>query len=169
MPENSKQPDNIDNDQIDKILKELGIESEVPGKSQPVTDANVDELLKFAETSAPSAPSITSARPAAKMSYAPFNLDQFPETAEAKSQANIDMLMNVALSVKIELGKCRMRVKDILSLSKGSVVELDKLAGDPLDIFVNEQLVAKGEILVLGDDTFCIRVTEIIPKKDKVK
>ena len=79
------------------------------------------------------------------------------------------MLMNVALSVKIELGRCRMRVKDIINLSKGSVVELDKLAGDPLDIFVNEQLVAKGEILVLGDDTFCIRVTEIVPKKDKAK
>ncbi|MEM7808296.1 MAG: flagellar motor switch protein FliN, partial [Planctomycetota bacterium] len=67
----------------------------------------------------------------------------------------------------IELGRCRMLVEDVLKLVEGSVVELDKLAGDPIDVYVNERIVARGEVLVLNDN-FCVRVNEIIetPKED---
>ena len=68
--------------------------------------------------------------------------------------------MDVGLDVKIELGGAQMAIEDILKLRKGSVVELDKLAGDPVDILVNDRPVAKGEILVVNDN-FCVRVTEI--------
>ena len=64
-------------------------------------------------------------------------------------------------NVKIELGRSRMLVEDVLKLSEGSVVELDKLAGDPVDVFVNDRLVARGEVLVLNDN-FCVRVNEIV-------
>jgi len=62
---------------------------------------------------------------------------------------------------KIELGRSRMLVEDVLKLSEGAVVELDKLAGDPVDVFVNDRLVARGEVLVLNDN-FCVRVNEIV-------
>ncbi len=75
--------------------------------------------------------------------------------------SNIDLLRDVDLNVKIELGRSRMLVEDVLKLSEGSVVELDKPAGDPVDIFVNDRLVARGEVLVLNDN-FCVRVNEII-------
>lgn len=75
--------------------------------------------------------------------------------------ANIDLLRDVTLNVKIELGRSRMYVEDILRLSEGSVVELDKLAGDPVDVFVNDRLVARGEVLVLNDN-FCVRIGEIV-------
>jgi flagellar motor switch protein FliN/FliY len=64
--------------------------------------------------------------------------------------------------VKIELGRNRMSVEEVLKLAEGSVVELDKLAGDPVDVFVNDRLVARGEVLVLNDN-FCVRVNEIVP------
>ncbi|MBN2583254.1 MAG: flagellar motor switch protein FliN, partial [Planctomycetes bacterium] len=75
--------------------------------------------------------------------------------------ANIDLLRDVTLNVKIELGRSRMYVEDILKLNEGSVVELEKLAGDPVDVFVNDRLVARGEVLVLNDN-FCVRIGEIV-------
>lgn len=73
----------------------------------------------------------------------------------------IDLLSDVNLHVKIELGRTRMLVEDVLRLGEGSVVELDKLAGDPVDVYVNDRLVARGEVLVLNDN-FCVRVNELI-------
>ncbi len=83
--------------------------------------------------------------------------------AIAKSGASgpIELLKDVDLNVKIELGRTRMLIEDVLRLGEGSVVELDKLAGDPVDVFVNDQLVARGEVLVLNDN-FCVRINEII-------
>lgn len=74
---------------------------------------------------------------------------------------DIDLLHDVNLRVKIELGRTRMAVEDVLKLGEGSVVELDKLAGDPVDVFANGRLIARGEVLVLNDN-FCVRVNEIV-------
>jgi len=97
---------------------------------------------------------------------------QFPElsgpAASAEGvQGTFDLLGDVRLRVRIELGRRRMYVEDILRLAEGSVVELDKLAGDPVDILVNDVLVARGEVLVLND-YFCVRVTEILSSKDRL-
>lgn len=73
----------------------------------------------------------------------------------------IEMLGDVELEVSIELGRTEMLVEDVLKLGSGSVVELDKLAGDPVDVFVNGRLIARGEVLVLNDN-FCIRISEIV-------
>ncbi|MBX2852208.1 MAG: flagellar motor switch protein FliN [Phycisphaeraceae bacterium] len=76
-------------------------------------------------------------------------------------QGGIDMLGDVDLDVTIELGRTEMLVEDVLRLASGSVVELNKLAGDPVDVYVNSRLVARGEVLVLNDN-FCIRISEIL-------
>lgn len=105
-------------------------------------------------------------RKAAKGAEAtPLELERFQEEREAREKSSIDMLMDVSMNVKIELGRTKMNVEDILRLGEGSIVELDKLAGDPVNILVNDRLVARGEVLVLNDN-FCVRVTEII-KLDK--
>lgn len=75
--------------------------------------------------------------------------------------ASLELLKDVDLSVKVELGRTRMFVEDVLKLNENTVVELDKAAGDPVDIFVNGRLVARGEVLVLNEN-FCVRVSEII-------
>lgn len=79
----------------------------------------------------------------------------------ATGETDIDMLGDVDLNVTIELGRTQMLVEDVLKLGRGAVVELDKLAGDPVDIYVNNCLVARGEVLVLNDN-FCIRISEIV-------
>jgi flagellar motor switch protein FliN len=91
----------------------------------------------------------------------PLDLPHFESVAGADDPKGIDLLSDVNLNVSIELGRTRMLVEDVLRLSDGAVVELDKLAGDPVDVYVNERLVARGEVLVLND-TFCIRVNEIV-------
>jgi len=94
-------------------------------------------------------------------SATPFELPAFPEGAGPAGEMQIDALHDVDLDVKVVLGRNSMFVEEILKLREGSVVELDKLAGDPLDILVNDRPVARGEVLVLNNN-FCIRVTEII-------
>lgn len=85
----------------------------------------------------------------------------FDDGGEFGEEDKIDLLMDVDLEVKIELGRAQMLIEDVLKLKKGAVVELDKLAGDPVDILVNERAVARGEVLVVNDN-FCVRVTEIL-------
>ncbi len=81
---------------------------------------------------------------------------------EAEDPADrMELLGDVELDVSIELGRTDMVVEDVLRLGQGAVVELDKLAGDPVDVLVNGRLVARGEVLVLNDN-FCIRVSEIV-------
>lgn len=75
--------------------------------------------------------------------------------------AAISLLDDVELEVKIELGRAQMYIEDVLRLGVGSVIELDKLAGDPVDVFINDRLVARGEVLVLNEN-LCVRINEIV-------
>ena len=88
-------------------------------------------------------------------------LPDFSRDLPEAAASSIELLKDVDLDVKIELGRVEMTVEDILRLSNGSVVELDKLAGDPVDVLVNEQLVAHGEVLVIND-SFCVRINDIV-------
>jgi flagellar motor switch protein FliN/FliY len=92
----------------------------------------------------------------------PLDLPDFGTRNDAAAgERNIDLLSDVELNVKIELGRAEMLIEDVLKLGEGSVVELDKLAGDPVDVLVNDRLVARGEVLVLNDN-FCVRINEIV-------
>ncbi|MCL6586020.1 MAG: flagellar motor switch phosphatase FliY [Anoxybacillus sp.] len=81
---------------------------------------------------------------------------------------NLNMLLDIPLQVTVELGRTKRSVQDILSLSSGSIIELDKLAGEPVDILVNNKLIAKGEVVVI-DENFGVRVTDIISQSDRLK
>ncbi|MEM8756166.1 MAG: flagellar motor switch protein FliN [Planctomycetota bacterium] len=92
---------------------------------------------------------------------APLVAPSFDPGDLAPMPKGLDLLSDVDVHVTIELGRTRMLVEDVLRLARGAVVELDKLAGDPVDVYVNERLVARGEVLVLNDN-FCVRVNEIL-------
>jgi len=85
---------------------------------------------------------------------------------QSGKDSGIDLLGDVELDVTVELGRTHMLIEDVLRLGDGSVVELDKLAGDPVDVFVNGRLVARGEVLVLNDN-FCIRISEIVETNEQ--
>jgi flagellar motor switch protein FliN/FliY len=98
---------------------------------------------------------------AVEPAIAPFRLRDFAGSPATTDKASIELIREVELDVKIELGRTHMHLEDVLMLRKGSVVPLDKLAGDPVDIYVNGRLIARGEVLVLNDN-FCVRVAELI-------
>ena len=81
---------------------------------------------------------------------------------------NVDMLLDVELDITVELGRKNMYVSDILKLGKGSIIELEKAAGEPLDIFVNGKKMAEGEVVVV-DDHFAIRITQLVDPKERIK
>lgn len=113
-------------------------------------------MLEEAEGGEPPAP-VTAAPPTS-----PFVAPDLSRAAgSGAADHDISLLDDVELDVKVELGRTEMLIEDILRLGVGSVVELNKLAGDPVDIYVNARLVARGEILVLNDN-FCVRVNDIV-------
>lgn len=85
----------------------------------------------------------------------------------ATSDRRLEMLLDVPLSVTVELGRTRMTIQELLAIGPGSVVELDKIAGEPLDIMVNDRLVARGEAVVVNDK-FGIRITDIVSKTERL-
>lgn len=104
------------------------------------------------------------------MSALDFAAFQTLEGGEASATGDADFMRvrDIPLDVTVELGRTRLLIKDILDLSTGAIIELDKVAGEPVDLFANGLLVARGEVIVI-DDNFGVRVTEIITAEDRIK
>lgn len=105
------------------------------------------------------------------VSVRPMTLDSFDDEQEMLSEeqlSNLELIMSVPLEISVEIGKAKRQIKDILEFSQGTIVELDKQAGATVDIIVNGQLIAKGEVVVVNDN-FGVRVVEIIKKDELIK
>jgi flagellar motor switch protein FliN/FliY len=93
----------------------------------------------------------------------------FSEPGYAQGEpGNLDLLLDIPLKVTVELGRTQRTIKSILELTQGSIIELDKLAGEPVDILVNNKLIAKGEVVVI-DENFGVRVTDIVSQWDRIE
>ena len=87
--------------------------------------------------------------------------------ASARSTQTLDFILDVTLQVTVEVGRARMTIQDLLQLGQGSVVELEKLAGEPLDIYINGKQVARGEAVIVNEK-FGVRLTDIISPEDRI-
>jgi flagellar motor switch protein FliN len=85
-----------------------------------------------------------------------------------KESSNLDFVLDIPLEVTVELGRTRMSINDLLQLGQGSVIELSKLAGEPLEILVNQKLVARGEVVVVNEK-FGVRLTDIVSPVERVR
>lgn len=94
--------------------------------------------------------------------------DNVDATGQALDSKNLDFILDIPLQVTVELGRTKLLVKDVLQLNQGAVVELTKLAGEPLDIFVNSKLVARGEAVVVNDK-FGVRLVDIVSPNERVE
>jgi flagellar motor switch protein FliN/FliY len=94
------------------------------------------------------------------------DLSQYAQASE--ENPNLNLLLDIPLKVTVELGRTQKQVKDILDMSPGTIIELDKLAGEPVDILVNNKLIAKGEVVVI-DENFGVRVTDIVSTWDRIQ
>ena len=90
-----------------------------------------------------------------------------PPTTEAENR-NLDLVLDIPLKMSVELGRSKILVQDLLKLHRGSVMELDKLAGEPLEILVNGKVVARGEVVVVNEK-FGIRLTDIVSHQQRIR
>ncbi len=159
-------------DDIEKLLNQAGrtapppraavsVESkpEPPPVEEDMPQGDIEYLLNqaqeaLASVDAPREPPLTTG-------VASFRLEEFSGAPASTETATLDLIRDVELDLRIELGRTHMYLEDVLRLRRGSVVPLDKLAGDPVDIYVNGRLIARGEVLVLNDN-FCVRVAELL-------
>jgi flagellar motor switch protein FliN/FliY len=96
------------------------------------------------------------------------NLEQEGEQAQDQEERTLDFILDIPLELSVELGRTRMLVNDLLQLGQGSIVELNKLAGEPLEVYINRKLIARGEVVVVNEK-FGVRLTDIITPMDRVK
>ena len=130
-------------------------------------DSVLDTIAEEALESAAAAAAALSAEVGASAVPGALELPDFDAGGEdGGSVSGLSMLSDVDLRVKVELGRTKMYVEDVLRLRQDSVVELDKAAGDPVDIYVNNRHIARGEVLVL-DDNFCVRISEIVSLEER--
>lgn len=90
------------------------------------------------------------------------------ESAASSDQRNLDFLYDVPLEISVEVGRSRIKLKDLLKMGEGYVIELDKAAGEPLDLYVNQKLIARGEAVMVGD-RFGIRLTDVVSASDRIE
>ena len=151
---------------IDALDKLMGA---IDPSSAPAAPAKAAPAAKAAPTAAPApaaaqptlTPLPTGPQEQEDAVVRPAQFTSFPSQGEGAAMANIDLILDVQLRVTVELGRKLMSVRDILALGPGSVVELDKIAGEPVDVLVNDRLIATGEVVV-ADDNFGVRITDIV-------
>ena len=100
-------------------------------------------------------------RQRAKVSPKPFHLQDLHDTPAPRTHTSTNVVGEVEMDLRIELGRTTMRLEEILKLRRGSLVALDDMVNDPVNIYVNERLIARGELLAM-DDRFCVRILELI-------
>lgn len=107
--------------------------------------------------------------PRTQVTVSPVEYPRFSQgSVPSSGLTNFDLILDVGLQLSVELGRTHKKIKDILELSHGSILELDKIAGEPVDIMVNDKLLAKGEVVII-DEKFGVRVTEILSPMERVK
>ncbi|MEE8422983.1 MAG: flagellar motor switch protein FliN [Thermodesulfobacteriota bacterium] len=98
----------------------------------------------------------------------PASFSQLEETGQTEPVGNLDMIMDIPVVLSVELGRTKMLINEILQLGQGSIIELQKMAGEPMEILINEKLMARGEVVVVNDK-FGIRLTDIVSPMDRIK
>lgn len=147
---------------------------DVPGAaeaSKPVTDSNDTDASAVADEPAIAADPADNASvrmPGGPVKVQRADFGDLEGEAFTSPSGNIGLLLDVNLPVAIELGRTQMSIKDILELGNGSIVELDKLAGEPVDILVNDRPLAKGEVVVL-DEHFGVRITSLVSPRERLE
>ena len=89
-------------------------------------------------------------------------------SGDVKASIDPDILQNIPVTISVEVGRTSLKIKDLMRLTQGSVVELERLAGEPLDLFVNSTLVAQGEV-VLVNDRYGVRLTSVVPAAERIR
>jgi flagellar motor switch protein FliN len=147
----------MEQNEIDELMKGVG-----SAKAQPVPEDNIswDDVKEEMEQSAHPAEH--------KTEISNVHFEELQKTKqEGKTNFNLDFIMDIPLTLTAELGRSKMLISELLQLGQGSVLELAKLAGEPMDIYVNQRLIARGEVVVVNEK-FGVRLTDIVSPAERV-
>jgi len=164
----------IKEDRIAIVDCELRIGSHPPSRLAHLLPSSLGDLLGSEKAGGTAGPDLTlgAAQPAGPGGGQRVQAVQFGTfggggSSDAPSQGNLDLLLDVPLDITAELGRTTRRVRDVLAMGPGSIVELDKMAGEPVDLLVNGKPIAKGEVVVI-DENFAIRIIEILARDERL-
>lgn len=161
----------MEQNEIDRLMSEIdGSENPVPEGVADGTEGNggggngdgenlgwddVQEEMEMSRVKAP------------KLEAQEMQFEELKKAEVPKSSLDIDFILDIPLSVNVELGRTRLLISELLQLGQGSVIELTKLAGEPMDIYINQRLIARGEVVVVNEK-FGIRLTDIISPAERI-
>ncbi len=161
MTDPNKPDQNASDDDWEKAMAEQQSDGQSGEEADPWAEALAER--EAAEGEAQSPAQDPSARNADDRVFKPFDAG-----AGAGDARDLEMIMDIPVKLSVELGRTRITIKQLLELAQGSVVELDGLAGEPMDILINGYLIAQGEVVVV-EDKYGIRITEIITPSERVQ
>ncbi len=156
-----------DNVSWEDAFKEEAMINQKSGENSPAVntaEAGRENLNLDVKDVHEAAKNVNIRKPVKKVEFSSF--DETDKTAEPPK--NLDFILDIPLTISVELGRTKMVINDMLQLGQGSVIELAKLAGEPLDVYVNGKLMARGEV-VLVNDKFGVRLTDIISPAERIK
>jgi flagellar motor switch protein FliN/FliY len=147
----------MEQNEVDSLMQEINKET---GGAPPAQEGEIgwDDVKDEMEKS-------RQAAPRAEVSDPDFN--ELQKTGGGRAGFDLDFILDIPLTLTVELGRCRMLINELLQLGQGSVVELQKIAGEPMDIFVNNRLIARGEVVVINEK-FGVRLTDISSPAERI-
>ncbi|HOC59329.1 MAG TPA: flagellar motor switch protein FliN [Smithellaceae bacterium] len=148
----------MEQNEIDELMKGVG--------AMPDTKDSSDDNISWDDVKEEMEMSSHPAGPKTEISNVHFEELQKPKQ-EGKPNFNLDFIMDIPLTLTAELGRSKMLISELLQLGQGSVLELSKLAGEPMDIYVNQRLIARGEVVVVNEK-FGVRLTDIVSPSERV-
>lgn len=148
----------MEQNEIDDLLKGIDLDEGAGGseakKEGDLTWDDVQEEMALSQTKKP-----------AEVSEANFR--EIQASGDPKRSLDMEFILDIPLTLNVELGRNRMLISDLLQLGQGSVIELSKLAGEPMDVYVNQRLIARGEVVVVNEK-FGVRLTDIVSPVDRI-
>ena len=180
IEEKKKSQETAENSETVKVKETLETSKELkePGEPQESKESEKmspddlmamwEEALKEAQTSETQKQESSKESQKETPSSQPAKLEELSPTQKTGVYPELEFILDIPLEISAEIGRTKMFIRDLLKLNQGSVIELEKFAGEPVEIYVNGKLMAKGEVVVVNDK-FGVRITEIISAQERVK
>lgn len=154
------------------------LEEETKEGKEPKEELNPEDLMKLWEDALKEAKVSEETKSSEEISEVeekkevisgkPPKLQELTPKTDTKVYPELDFILDIPLEISVEIGRTKMIIKDLLKLNQGSIIELEKFAGEPVEVYVNGKLMAKGEVVVVNEK-FGVRITEIISAQERVK
>ena len=145
----------MEQNEIDELLKGTKLDDPPAKEGEPLGWDDVAQELQDSKKADP------------KVEVNEVSFSEFQKNDTAKGSMALDFIMDIPLTLNVELGRSQLLISELLQLGQGSVIELTKLAGEPMDVFVNQRLVARGEVVVVNEK-FGVRLTDVVSTMERV-